>query len=401
MDAHPVANLFPMMTDEEYRALVDDMRQYGQREPIWTLNGAILDGRNRYRACDELGIEPYTDEYRGSMEMPALVGFVVSLNLKRRHLNSGQRSFVALEIEKILAEELEKQRREKISHYRQTGETIEKVQPSQTAAEQAAKITNTNQNYVSAAKKMENAAPDLAEKVKAGKVSMSAAKKELNERVRQTENAMLLESIADVPDDERYTLIHSAISDLTLDSPIDIIITDPPYPREYLSVYGQLAEFAADVLPDGGSLLVMVGQSYLPDILAAMTPHIGYHWTLAYLTPGGQAVQLWQKNVNTFWKPVLWFVKGNFRGQWAGDVVKSATNDNDKRFHEWGQSLSGMTDLIERFTKPGDVICDPFCGGGATGAAALASGRLFIGADIDAACLDTTRDRLRLEAHYA
>jgi hypothetical protein len=160
-------------------------------------------------------------------------------------------------------------------------------------------------------------------------------------------------------------------------------------------VYERLARLAAHCLKPGGSCFVMVGQSYLPEILALMTPHLTYHWTLSYLTPGGQAVQLWQRKVNTFWKPVLWFVKGEYNGRWLGDVSRSNPNDNDKRFHHWGQSESGMLDLVERCSEPGHVILDPFCGGGTTGIASVATGRVFIGADSDFHAIKRTHERIR------
>lgn len=175
---------------------------------------------------------------------------------------------------------------------------------------------------------------------------------------------------------------------------IDAIITDPPYPREYVSLYGDLARLAAYVLKPGGSLLVMAGQSYLPDVLALMTPHLRYHWQLAYLTLGGQSPQIWPRKVNTFWKPVFWFVNGDYDGNWHGDVIKSAVNDNDKRFHDWGQSESGIGDIVEKFTTPGAVVLDPFCGGGTTGKVALDLGRQFVGIDIDAASVATAMRRL-------
>ncbi len=175
---------------------------------------------------------------------------------------------------------------------------------------------------------------------------------------------------------------------------VDAIITDPPYPSEYLPLYGALAEDAARLLKPGGSLLVMVGQSYLPELLALMTPHIRYHWTVAHLTPGGQAVQLWQRKVNTFYKPVLWFVNGDYDGPWVGDVTRSAVNDNDKRFHDWGQSESGMADLVERFTRPGDTILDPFLGGGTTAVVALRLQRQFIGIELDRSTLSTALRRV-------
>lgn len=175
---------------------------------------------------------------------------------------------------------------------------------------------------------------------------------------------------------------------------VDWIITDPPYPREYLGAYSDLGAFATHALKPGGSLLCMTGQSYLPDVLARLTEHLAYHWTAAYLTPGGQAVQLWDRKVNTFWKPVLWFVNGRYEGDWIGDVAKSDPNDNDKDHHHWGQSESGMRDLLHRFTYPGQTICDPFLGGGTTAIVSTRMNRVFIGADLDPNALATTTHRL-------
>jgi len=176
---------------------------------------------------------------------------------------------------------------------------------------------------------------------------------------------------------------------------LDFIITDPPYPEEFIDLYAQLAVVAGRWLKPGGSLLAMAGQSHLPQVMTAMmSAGLAYHWTLAYLTPGGQAVQIFPRNVNTFWKPIFWFVKGDYDGQWIGDVAASKVNDNDKRFHNWGQSESGFADLIERFTQRGDVICDPFMGGGTTGVVALARGRNFIGVEKDVATFAVAQQRL-------
>ena len=120
---------------------------------------------------------------------------------------------------------------------------------------------------------------------------------------------------------------------------VDIIITDPPYEHSAIPLYAQLVERASVWLKDGGSLLAMAGHSHLPDVVAALVSgRLTYHWTVAYLTPGGQSAQMFARRVNTFWKPVFWFVKGKYAGDWIGDVTRSEPNDNDKRFHEWGQS---------------------------------------------------------------
>jgi site-specific DNA-methyltransferase (adenine-specific) len=178
-----------------------------------------------------------------------------------------------------------------------------------------------------------------------------------------------------------------------LDGTVDAIITDPPYPEEFLPLFADLSEVAARILKPGGICAVMVGQSYLPQIMAALGRHLIWHWPISYETPGGQAVQLWQRKVNTFWKPVLIYVKGTYGGDWFGDVARSAVNDNDKRHHHWGQSESGIADLIERLTKPGQLICDPFLGGGTTGVVAHDLARRFVGCDLDESCITTTVER--------
>lgn len=189
---------------------------------------------------------------------------------------------------------------------------------------------------------------------------------------------------------------HGDFQALDLDSgSVQAVITDPPYPAEFLPLYEKLAEHAAEWLQPGGICAVMTGQTYLPAVMASLEEHLIYHWTIAYLTPGGQAVQVFPRKVNTFWKPVLVYRKeGEQRTEWFGDVAKSDTNDNDKRFHHWGQSESGMADLVKRLSRPGDLIVDPFMGAGTTGVAALALGRSFIGCDVNADHVETARERM-------
>lgn len=220
--------------------------------------------------------------------------------------------------------------------------------------------------------------------------------KDLKRQAAQDEITKLASSLVISPN-EAYQLIagdmQTECTELEAES-IDVIITDPPYPKEFLPLYGQLAEQAARLLKSGGSLLAMCGQSYLPDIFNLMTPHLAYQWTISYQTPGGQSPQIWARKVNTFWKPILWFVKGEYIGKWHGDVIKSDVNDNDKRYHKWGQSESGTARLVEDYSLPGDLILDPFCGGGTTGLIAVQLKRRFIGIDIDPTQIAITQQRM-------
>ena len=186
----------------------------------------------------------------------------------------------------------------------------------------------------------------------------------------------------------------TTLSDLVPGS-VDAVITDPPYPREFLPLWSDLGEHAAKWLRPGGVLAAMSGQIHLPEVIMRLGEHLDYWWTIAYLTPGGQAVQVFPRNVNTFWKPVLIFRNGEGpKPEWLGDVTRSDVNDNDKRLHHWGQSESGMADLVKRLTRPGDLIVDPFMGGGTTGIAALALKRRFIGCEISPVDHATAAGRL-------
>ena len=93
---HPAANLFPMMTDEQFQNLKADIKEHGQQEAIvFSHDNLLVDGRNRIRACNELGIEPETCEL---MEETDVVAYVLSHNLHRRHLSTNQRACVAAKL---------------------------------------------------------------------------------------------------------------------------------------------------------------------------------------------------------------------------------------------------------------------------------------------------------------
>ena len=93
MQDHPAAALFPTMGEDEFQALVEDIRENGQREPIVRHEDKVLDGRHRLRACQLLGIEPMIREWNGECGTPE--AFAISMNLHRRHLTTSQRSLIA------------------------------------------------------------------------------------------------------------------------------------------------------------------------------------------------------------------------------------------------------------------------------------------------------------------
>lgn len=161
---HPLAQLFPLIEGEEFNELVADIRANGVREPIWIHEGQILDGRNRYRASAAAGADCPMRAYDGADPL----GFVVSLNLKRRHLDEGQRAMVAAKIANLTHG----------SNQYQSGAANlpllnETAKPAVTQAA-AAQMLNVSERSVRAAKAVQKTGvPALAQAVERGEVSVS------------------------------------------------------------------------------------------------------------------------------------------------------------------------------------------------------------------------------------
>lgn len=94
MKFHPYAEIFPLIEGDDFDSLVADIKANGLRDPIWTYDERILDGRNRYLACKAAGVKPQYREYEGDDAL----AFVVSLNVQRRHLTTAQRAMAAAKV---------------------------------------------------------------------------------------------------------------------------------------------------------------------------------------------------------------------------------------------------------------------------------------------------------------
>ncbi len=138
---------------------------------------------------------------------------------------------------------------------------------------------------------------------------------------------------------------------------VDLVLTDAPYESGYLHLFEPLSLFASRVLRDGGSLVCMMGQSYLPQVLNDLSAHLRYHWVIAVLVDGRQTL-LKVRRIFAAHKSMLWFVKGSYRGHAIRDVVRS--DRFDKNYHDHGQCESEFSEVIKRLTEDGDTMLDCF-----------------------------------------
>lgn len=162
---------------------------------------------------------------------------------------------------------------------------------------------------------------------------------------------------------------------------VDLIFTDPPYDRDSIPLFGDLAALAARILKPGGSLICYCGQIQLPSVLPLLAEHLRYWWTCACVHSGG-ANQMREYGIKNQWKPMLWFVKDS-RGDKLTFVDDAVSGGIEKSHHPWQQAESEAAYFIERLTATDGLVVDPFAGGGTTCVAAEKLGRRWIAYEID------------------
>ena len=158
LEFHPLADIFPLVDGADFDDLVADIKVHGLREPIVVFEDKILDGRNRYRACMAAGVEPAFTAYTGDDP----ISYVISLNLRRRHLDESQRALVAARLEQL------KHGGDRKSDDQDANWHLDR--------QDAASLLNVGVRSVArAAEVRDHGAPELVRAVEQGAVSISAA----------------------------------------------------------------------------------------------------------------------------------------------------------------------------------------------------------------------------------
>lgn len=199
MKFHRLAEIFPLIEGAAFDELVADVRANGIREPVWTYQNEILDGRNRWRAAAQAGIECPQREYTGDDPL----GLVLSLNLKRRHLTASQLAFVALGIEKAEAERAKQRMSD-------GGKGVEKIPHLGKARDKASEAVGANPHYVTDAKRIEREAPELAAEIRRGETTIPQAVAAIKQYERAAARAAANATHATQPlPDRKYPVIYA------------------------------------------------------------------------------------------------------------------------------------------------------------------------------------------------
>lgn len=204
--------------------------------------------------------------------------------------------------------------------------------------------------------------------------------KEWKEANRDTEDDHFELPVA-VGADVRHGDFRHVLDDLP-DGSVNLILTDPPYPKDDLPLYSDLSKHASRLLADDGLLLAYAGNMFLPEVLARLGEHLDYGWSYCLLMDEGSQSRIMGRHIIQRWKPILAFCKGSWpSSKWQPDVVVNPERQKD--LYEWQQGIEPLSHWITTLSSPGDVVLDPFLGVGSTGVAAILDDRHFVGVELN------------------
>ena len=231
LEPHPLAQLFPPISQEEVAELGRDIALHGQLEPIVLYQGKILDGVNRYKACRLMNREPWTIEFNPERVKRTPEEYVIAANVMRRHLTAAQRACLAAD----LAEEIEKEwAAGRDGGFRLPVDGTEGREaggrPRSSALPEAAQMMGVSRAAAYEARQVKTTNPEIFQRVKAGSQTLKGAMEEIRPPGEMAEPASYHLSteaegaVSEIPDAEAHPVGVQAFAPSPMAVP-------PPAPR--------------------------------------------------------------------------------------------------------------------------------------------------------------------------
>lgn len=406
IQAHEYANIFPMMDGVDFDNLKKDLLDNGfdKTRPIILHEEKILDGRNRFKACSELGIKPSFEKFEGGDSL----SFVISTNLNRRHLTQSQRACVSQDILPFL--EVEAKKRMVLSHSAPT--KMSELTKGE-SREKASKMFNVGTTFISQAKKLKELRPELFEEVKQGKKKLNEVMSKVN---KEEKIEKLKEEVKEIKS-ESINLYHGdCLTELDKieDNSVACLIIDPPYGINYqsnfkLAKHDKISSDTSDTFNLLDKSLEKVKQKMTKDshvyifttwkVYEKVKPIIEKYFEV-------RNCLIWNKNNWSMgdlngnyaekYEMIIFATQGSRRllGEKRPVNVLDFDRTNNSN-HPTEKPVELLKELIKNSTVENELVLDYFAGSGSTLVASKELNRKFIGIESDEQYINIMKQRLK------
>lgn len=450
LEFHVIAGLFPLMEPAELDALAEDIRQHGLLEPIVLHEGRILDGRNRYLACQKAEVPVRT------RELPTGTNpwdFVWSHNAERRHLDAGRKAQIRVR-QLSQSEAWADQRRQAAEDANRKRSATQKGKPKERAVshDQARSHEPVERKSVAAAAKvseptaaralaLEKKRPDLADQVIAGTLTQPQALRQMQRDEKRADLVAQATCAAAAGTPEWRIIAGDCIAELANVAPASarLVFADPPYnigidygsgaaadrlaDADYLAWCTRWMQAAVRVLTPDGGLWVMINDEYAAEFTGALKG-LGLtirNWIKWYETFGVNCA----RKFNRCSRHIFYCVRDAQHFVFNPEAV-SRPSDRQAKYADgradpggklwddvWiiprlvGTAAERIPDfptqiplaitraIVGCASQPGDLVIDPFSGSASTGVAAVELGRRYLGIERNPQYCELSRLRLR------
>jgi hypothetical protein len=414
-----IKSLLMPLSEDELRLLEESVRKEGIRDPlvVWEKDGrlVLVDGFHRYVLAQKYGLE-FKVVKRQFANMDEVKCWVYLNQLGRRNLTDAQRTYILGKLYQMMKLDRGRPSEEKRENFSRLPSS-----DGHATAEAIASLAKVSERTV-------RLASDFAEAVdKVRELNPKAAERILLNEVKDAKT--LLPKIVDNPDlplilskVEKLSRLADALKEVEIErerekaqntppdfdlrcgdfeevlkdvKQVDAIVTDPPWGGEYIDLWDRLGRFAKEKLKPHGFLIAYSGQHKLDEKIKALSNHLDYYWLFCKpFTVNKQPKLIQAVNIMNSWELVLIYQNGFKR---LDKAVKDLVEDRgmEKDFYEWQRETYPTQKLIEIFTEPGDLVCDPFFGSGTTAVACKLMKRRFVGAESDPKLVEIAKARLR------
>jgi len=387
--------LIPALTAEEFKQLEANCLEEGIREKIITWNGFIIDGHNRYEIATRWNLEYQTESKRFKDENDVRE-WMINNQFGRRNLSNYQRGVLALELESVFSERAkEKETERKTTFVKSQKSNLEAVNTNK----ELAKIASVGEQTIARVKVIEaKASEEVKAQLSTGEVSINQVYQEIKKEEKQQIKTDKINEIKARAKDFKLEHIEIFNNDFRKqvfeNGEVDLILTDPPYPAEFLPLWKDLFVMAKKVLKPNGFLIAYSGQMYLDKIFKyADEAGLDYYWMINIEFTKKPLVH--GRKVLNEWKPILVFQNGlKQHDRVFSDKINMSYTEREMHDLNWGQTVEPFEFLLDRFSNEMDLVFEPFAGTGTTLLACKNKKRRCIGTELEESYIDLIKGRL-------